>query len=359
MGPQSFRTRLVPTWTSHALGLAGWLTHPGASRPQRNSLSRLWPVQIRDHSPLKLPQSPQQELAETPASLDLAEDRLHRFHPQSVALTTPFGAQLPAHPVPGGQLTGYATLGRRRNHSAVASLFRCDELVHAQGADLFNRLRRVVTGVGGYFLGYCAGVADGFLNHDHGLPFVRRLVGGPGRHDDLVGVVNHRTWQLYTCRKSRPPGAGMMRDSASGEVALGLVVRHPRVSLVPSASACSAATWAAASSAQPRSSPTGPARWSCNCAAGSPTDPSRKGDNSSSGNLLIPAAYPCREPVTCDRSSSSACMPSATPSGNSATSAGQPLRFFLFHPDVTWASAEVVPGSPALALTALVPSSAT
>ena len=25
--------------------------HPGASRPQRNSLSRLWPVQIRDHSP--------------------------------------------------------------------------------------------------------------------------------------------------------------------------------------------------------------------------------------------------------------------------------------------------------------------
>ena len=26
--------------------------HPGASRPQRNSLSRLWPVQIRDHSPL-------------------------------------------------------------------------------------------------------------------------------------------------------------------------------------------------------------------------------------------------------------------------------------------------------------------
>ena len=28
--------------------------HPGASRPQRNSLSRLWPVQIRDHSPLTL-----------------------------------------------------------------------------------------------------------------------------------------------------------------------------------------------------------------------------------------------------------------------------------------------------------------
>ena len=26
--------------------------HPGASRPKRNSLSRLWPVQIRDHSPL-------------------------------------------------------------------------------------------------------------------------------------------------------------------------------------------------------------------------------------------------------------------------------------------------------------------
>ena len=26
--------------------------HPGASRPQRNNLSRLWPVQIRDYSPL-------------------------------------------------------------------------------------------------------------------------------------------------------------------------------------------------------------------------------------------------------------------------------------------------------------------
>ena len=26
--------------------------HPGASRPQRNSLSRLWPVQISDHSAL-------------------------------------------------------------------------------------------------------------------------------------------------------------------------------------------------------------------------------------------------------------------------------------------------------------------
>ena len=28
--------------------------HPGASRPQRNSLSRLWPVQISDHSPWTL-----------------------------------------------------------------------------------------------------------------------------------------------------------------------------------------------------------------------------------------------------------------------------------------------------------------
>ena len=29
-------------------------------------------------------------------------------------------------------------------------------------------------------------------NHDHGLLLVRGQVGGPGRHDDLVGAVHHR-----------------------------------------------------------------------------------------------------------------------------------------------------------------------
>ena len=57
--------------------------------PKRNSLSRLWPVQISDHSPFTLLQSPQQELPESPALLDLAEYRLHSLHPQSVALPTP------------------------------------------------------------------------------------------------------------------------------------------------------------------------------------------------------------------------------------------------------------------------------
>ena len=59
--------------------------------PKRNSLSRLWPVQISDHSPFTFFQSPQQELPESPALLDLSEYRLHSLHPQSVALPTPPG----------------------------------------------------------------------------------------------------------------------------------------------------------------------------------------------------------------------------------------------------------------------------
>ena len=43
-----------------------------------------------DQGPLgvDLLQTPQQELPEAPTRLDLAEDRLHRFHPQSVAFPT-------------------------------------------------------------------------------------------------------------------------------------------------------------------------------------------------------------------------------------------------------------------------------
>ena len=88
-----------------------------------------------------------------------------------------------------------------------------------------NRRRRILA-----LLWYCAGVADGFLNHDHGLLLVRGLVGGPGRHDDLVGVVNHR---LTVVRLLEVPATRPRHDAgfSIGEVALGLVVGHPRMGL--------------------------------------------------------------------------------------------------------------------------------
>ena len=111
-------------------------------------------------------------------------------------------------------MLGYASSGRRRNHSQVA--------------EPFNRLRRVVTGIGGYFLWYCAGVADGFLNHAYGLLFVRGLAGGAGRHDDLAGMVHHR---LTVVGLQEVPATRRGHDAglSVGEVALGLVVGHPWV----------------------------------------------------------------------------------------------------------------------------------
>ena len=105
-------------------------------------------------------------------------------------------------------------------------MIRCDEWVHAQDMELVNYLCRVVTGIGGNFPGDYTGVGDGLLDHDHGLPLVRGLVGGPRRHDHLVGTVHHRLTvvgllEVPTARSWHDAGLG------SGEVALGLVVRHP------------------------------------------------------------------------------------------------------------------------------------
>ena len=142
----------------------GWVNRP-TSRLRTTGVSReTEPEQLEqvvagaDQRPLAVDlfQARQEELAEAPSLLDLAEDRLHSGHPQGVALTTTPGLQLAPHPVPGGQVLGYATSGRRRNHSAVARLLRPDERVHAQGMEVANRLRRVVTSVGRYFLWYCA-----------------------------------------------------------------------------------------------------------------------------------------------------------------------------------------------------------
>ena len=122
-------------------------------------------------------QAPQQELPETPALLDLAEDRLH-----------------------------------------------------AQVMGLVNYLRRVVTGVGGYFPGNYTGVAYGLLHHRRSLLLVRGQVGGPGRHDDLMGMVHHG---LTVVGLQEVPAARPRHDAgfSIGEVALGLVLGHPRMGL--------------------------------------------------------------------------------------------------------------------------------
>ena len=89
-------------------------------------------------------------------------------------------------------MTGYATSGRWRNHSAVAGLLRRDVGVHAQGLEVVDCLCRVIASIGGNFPGDCTDVVDGLLHHRRSLLLVRGLVGGPSRHDHLVGVVNHR-----------------------------------------------------------------------------------------------------------------------------------------------------------------------
>ena len=48
-------------------------------------------MQISDHSLLTFSKAPQQELTEASALFDVAEHRLHRLHPQSLALPTPLG----------------------------------------------------------------------------------------------------------------------------------------------------------------------------------------------------------------------------------------------------------------------------
>ena len=92
--PDSFANSAVLTTSAKFLmRWAGPSTRAFLCRltPKRNSLSRLWPVQISDHSPFTFSSPPQQELPESPALLDLAEYRLHSLHPQSVALPTPLG----------------------------------------------------------------------------------------------------------------------------------------------------------------------------------------------------------------------------------------------------------------------------
>ena len=116
----------------------------------------------------------------------------HRLLAQGVALTSSLVPQLAPHPVPGGEISGYASLGSRRRYMAVPGAVRRYERVDAPGVQSLHFPRRVVARIGGNLPGNCPDVADGLLQHGHGLPLVRRLVGGPGRHDHLVGAIHHR-----------------------------------------------------------------------------------------------------------------------------------------------------------------------
>ena len=190
-------------------------------------------------------QSPQQELPESPALLDLAEYRLHSLHPQSVALPPAWsvtsvasgpwetdgwvcdlGARV-AQPGRGGSAPGRRTGPRPEHRARRLPLPSNSQHRRILPWGLHQRCRCL-------------------LHHRRSLLLIRSLVGGPRRHDHLVSAVHHR----LTVVRLQEVLASRCGDDARlgiGEVTLGLVVGH-RV-LTPSASACSAAACASASSA--------------------------------------------------------------------------------------------------------------
>ena len=116
----------------------------GRRGPEPELLQQVVPPADQGPLPVHLLQAPQQELPESPALLDLSEHWLHRLFPNREAPPAPLRPQLPPHPVPGGEIGGYASPGRRWYWLAVAGLVRCDERVDAQGAQALNRPCRIV-----------------------------------------------------------------------------------------------------------------------------------------------------------------------------------------------------------------------
>ena len=229
--PDSFANSAVLTTSAKFLmRWAGPSTRAFLCRltPKRNSLSRLWPVQISDHSPFTF---------SSPRSRNCRNPRPCLIWPntgstvcirKAVALPTRLVCSFPSHPVPGRQMAGYATSGRGWHNPAVAGLLRRDERVHAQSIELADCLCRVIASIGGYFPGDCADVVDGLLHHRRSLLLIRSLVGGPRRHDHLVSAVHHRLavvrlQEVLSSRRGDDARLGI------GEVTLGLVVGHPWV----------------------------------------------------------------------------------------------------------------------------------
>ena len=92
--PDSFANSAVLTTSAKVLDALGWPIAPCflvQIDPKAEQFEQV--VAGADQRPfaVHLLQSPQQELPESPALLDLAEYRLHSLHPQSVALPTPPG----------------------------------------------------------------------------------------------------------------------------------------------------------------------------------------------------------------------------------------------------------------------------
>ena len=92
--PDSFANSAVLTTSAKVPDALGWPIDPCFPvqiDPKAKQFEQV--VACADQRPfaVHLLQSPQQELPESPALLDLAEYRLHSLHPQSVALPTPPG----------------------------------------------------------------------------------------------------------------------------------------------------------------------------------------------------------------------------------------------------------------------------
>ena len=92
--PDSFANSAVLTTSAKVPDALGWPIgpcFPVQIDPKAEQFEQV--VAGADQRPfaVHLLQSPQQELPESPALLDLAEYRLHSLHPQSVALPTPLG----------------------------------------------------------------------------------------------------------------------------------------------------------------------------------------------------------------------------------------------------------------------------
>ena len=92
--PDSFANSAVLTTSAKVPDALGWPIDPCFPvqiDPKAEQFEQV--VACADQRPfaVHLLQSPQQELPESPALLDLAEYRLHSLHPQSVALPTPPG----------------------------------------------------------------------------------------------------------------------------------------------------------------------------------------------------------------------------------------------------------------------------
>ena len=92
--PDSFANSAVLTTSAKVPDALGWPIDPCFPvqiDPKAEQFEQV--VACADQRPfaVHLLQSPQQELPESPALLDLAEYRIHSLHPQSVTLPTPPG----------------------------------------------------------------------------------------------------------------------------------------------------------------------------------------------------------------------------------------------------------------------------